>query len=840
MDPVKKETMCPHLTSWAMGSRAINFMMSQLDINYKFAELLNMSPYRAIGIMSGTSGDGIDAILIELDNVHTPNRPRVLASAHLPFSASIADEMVHARSLSISRLTELSFSLPLLYAEAAQLLPNWQTADVCGVHGQTVTHQVQAPPPAPRGTWQIGSSAVMAQALQMPVVGDLRAMDVALGGQGAPVVPFAHWFFLASGGQNCVVVNLGGICNASIVTKHLADVTGFDVGPGMMISDAFAKLCTNGDLTCDLDGQISRGGRRIDALHKKMLDHPFVARTTPKSAGREEFGVEYYKPLLAQFSQTHNRADVMHTLLSATADILGQTVAPYLKAHKMARVVLTGGGARNPNLEALIAQVFAPLPVQVELDGVMAPQNHEPAAMALIASRTLHQLPSALSRVTGAEYGAVLGHVCRPTPPAMRLFVPGAPQERHVTRQRLAAACEKALADLTATGMATAASVYVLHKTDVIFSATQGHAQRYTWQGPDAAVAACEPPVQADASSLFDLASLSKVVGTTAAIMALVSDGRLCLHARAAIFLPQLAGPDKAAITVDQLLRHRSGLAPWLPLYLHADNLDDVVQLIAGVPLQAPPGEQRIYSDLGYILLGAIVSAITQAPLDAYVASRIAAPLGLSNLCYRPDAAKQARSVATSHGNAYERRMIDDPNFSYHFAGKGLGLGAKFPKWRQNTLRGEVNDGNAHYALGGVAGHAGLFGTARDVACVAAQMTSAMADGQSFAENRLFDPAVVQQFLRPEHQAHYLGWANPQLWPSLSGCAAQLTQMGGVAAEGFTGGLIVCLPASQITAVLLSNRQHQTHATDAAPPKLDVLRAPWVEALAAYAIACGT
>ena len=336
----------------------------------------------------------------------------------------------------------------------------------------------------------------------------------------------------------------------------------------------------------------------------------------------------------------------------------------------------------------------------------------------------MHRLPSALPRVTGAAYGAVLGHIAWPTPVAARVRpAPRSPDAGRAARAHLLAAGEAVVAAILQADAATAVSLHIVRRGAVLADVQRGAAQRYSWDAATNLVAVLPEPQPVTCESLFDLASLTKVVATTAAIMALISDGRLALHARAAVFLPELVGTDKSHVTVDQLLRHRSGLPPWAPLYLRAQGLAGVVAVIAAAPLLAPPGGERIYSDLGYILLGAIVSAVVQAPLDAYLVARITGPLGLKALHFCPPSAARHACVATAHGNNYERRMIDDAQFGHAFADKGSVASADYAHWRTHTLRGEANDGNAHYALGGVAGHAGLFGTAADVAAIAAAMT---------------------------------------------------------------------------------------------------------------------
>lgn len=373
---------------------------------------------RVIGIMSGTSADGIDAVLLECGDVSRPHEPTLLDRTFVPYPSDLQAQLTRPEALSVAHLARLHFLLAERYAAAAMALRGWQTARAAGLHGQTVVHEVGAHVVTQPCTLQIGSSAVVAARLGMPVIGDVRGADVALGGLGAPLVPFAHWFFLTGQQRSAVVVNIGGICNVTLAPAELSAVRGSDVGPGMMLSDAWATRTTQGQLAFDQDGQLSAGGRRIPDLLDTILAHPFVQASAPKAAGREQFGASFAEPLFARVAHA-KAADVAFTLLEATAQIVASalTRAPFCGA-TVDEVVLTGGGAKHPTLvalcRALLEQGSSNASIRVAETGVLAPSNHEPAAMALIALRTLHGLPSSLPAVTGASDAAVLGHVHQP------------------------------------------------------------------------------------------------------------------------------------------------------------------------------------------------------------------------------------------------------------------------------------------------------------------------------------------------------------------------------------------------------------------------------------------
>jgi anhydro-N-acetylmuramic acid kinase len=367
----------------------------------------------AIGVMSGTSADGVDAVMLELASTTRRHEPRVLGHAHRAYPPRLRADLVRPGELSVGRIAELHFALAEIYASTVRAIRGFRRADVCGMHGQTVWH---APPPSrPACTLQIGSSAALAVRLGMPVVGDLRGADVALGGQGAPIVPFSHWFFTPQDRCPRLVVNFGGICNFTYVARRVEDVRAYDVGPGMMLSDAFAAATSGGRSGFDANGRMSRKGRVIDRVIDEIAAHPFVRRRPPKSTGREDFGRHFFEPLFRRHRGAR-AADVARSLLAATARILRLTVDRDDSIPRtLPEIVLSGGGANNPVLVEHVRAEFPRSRVEVARAGVFSPAHHEPAAMALIAARTYEKLPSALPAVTGAAKPAILGHVHHPT-----------------------------------------------------------------------------------------------------------------------------------------------------------------------------------------------------------------------------------------------------------------------------------------------------------------------------------------------------------------------------------------------------------------------------------------
>ena len=348
---------------------------------------------------------------------------------------------------------------------------------------------------------------------------------------------------------------------------------------------------------------------------------------------------------------------------------------------------------------------------------------------------------------------------------------------------------------------------------ETVFARPYGHARRYDYGGgqyaiPSASQPEPRPPIRDVAPSpleraepvptrldtRYDLASVSKVMGTTFAVMLLVDRGLLDLDAPVHEVLADFVGGGKESITPRHLLTHRSGLAQWQPTYYVASDADAAYRYVRELPLSWPVGEGRHYSDLGFMVLGRIVEAVAGAPLDRFLATDLYYPLGLQRTGYRRTAAATAEPTApefaaTSHGNPFEHRMVYDSTFGYRFGGDPR----SWDDWRRRTLVGEVNDGNAYHAFHGVAGHAGLFSTADDLQ----RLLRLLLEGGTLDGVRRIDPDVVDTFLTDTGDGQALGWQVPADAPT-----------GSFTHTGFTGTWVLGVPALDLGVVLLTTRQH--------------------------------
>lgn len=361
-----------------------------------------MSAEFYVGLMSGTSLDGVDAVLAAFDG----KRIECLASQHIPFDAALRSEALalHDRDNDeLHRAALLGNRLAHAYAEAVRaLLEKVSHGDTLvraiGCHGQTVRHA-----PQHGYTLQLNNPALLAELTGLTVVADFRSRDIAAGGQGAPLVPAFHDALFRTPDAHRVILNLGGIANLTDLAPG-QDTTGFDCGPGNMLMDAWVNKHRGEPY--DRDGGWSATGTVLPALLARLMQHPFLAQHPPKSCGREEFSLAW---LTGQLAGDEAVEDVQATLAAFTVT----TVADALRHHcsPAGELYVCGGGARNGLLMRMLGQRFPTWRVATT-DFLGLPAEHvEAMAFAWLARRTLHGEPGNLPAVTGARGPRILGAI---------------------------------------------------------------------------------------------------------------------------------------------------------------------------------------------------------------------------------------------------------------------------------------------------------------------------------------------------------------------------------------------------------------------------------------------
>lgn len=384
-----------------------------------------MSKRTLIGLMSGTSHDGIDAVLVDIARARRRFRIRQRAFRSFPYARAVRARLLRlsqAATLGAGEVSQVNVLLGELFARAALRLcraagVSPDDIDAVGSHGHTIYHQPRQRP-GPGSTLQIGEPAVIAGLTGITTVADFRPADVALGGEGAPLVPYVHACLFQRPDRSVAVHNVGGIANLTYLPATRGDggpaeVVAFDTGPGNVVIDGVVHAVTDGRRTYDRNGRLGRTGTVHAGLLRTLLRHSYFKRTPPKSTGREEFG----GPFIARFLERAARlglsaADQVATATALTADSMAGAYRDcILPRGGLAEIYVTGGGALNPTLLERFAARLPETRVRPLEDAGYDPQSLEALAFAILAYATLHGLPSNVPSATGADRPAVLGKI---------------------------------------------------------------------------------------------------------------------------------------------------------------------------------------------------------------------------------------------------------------------------------------------------------------------------------------------------------------------------------------------------------------------------------------------
>lgn len=351
---------------------------------------------KVLGLMSGTSADGIDAALCEIGD---DARPELLAFECAPYSPALRERVlaVGANVADVAEIARLNVAIGEAFAShALRMFNQFGRAELIGSHGQTVCHL-----PAESVTLQIGEAAIIAERTGVPVVFDFRQRDVAAGGGGAPLVPYADWMTLLHPTRDRVILNIGGIANVTILPAacELDEVRAFDTGPGNMVIDALARQFFG--VSFDENGALAARGVAANIV----LTDAYFARVPPKSCGREEFGADF----AARLARGLTPHDAIATATSLTARSVADAIQRFAALRPNYELIVSGGGARNATLMAMLrAQLPNALVTtsdEIGIDG----DAREAMAFALLAAQSFRGVPTSVPGATGARGPRVLG-----------------------------------------------------------------------------------------------------------------------------------------------------------------------------------------------------------------------------------------------------------------------------------------------------------------------------------------------------------------------------------------------------------------------------------------------
>ncbi|MBT3602022.1 MAG: anhydro-N-acetylmuramic acid kinase [Candidatus Latescibacteria bacterium] len=376
---------------------------------------------KIVGLMSGTSADGIDAALVEVNGTPEALSWQVLGFVEIPFPVSVREEILRlcdAQTGRVDHVCAMNVALGEWFAEAVIevcRVANIPLVDVdaIGSHGQTIHHLPDSQIVSEklvRATLQIGDPAVIAERTGITTVSDFRMRDMAVGGQGAPLVPLIDYLLFRSADKGRVLLNIGGIANVTVLPKScgIEEVFAFDTGPGNMVIDGVVGAVTQGEMTYDKDGAIAQQGTPLQAVIDGLMDLDFFKKQPPKSTGRELFGdAMVQKMIRASDSAEDLVATATAWTATSIADALDRFVTPRCKIDEL---VVSGGGAKNPELMAFLKEML-PCKVLSSNDFGMQSEAKEAVAFALLAHETLNGRYGNVSGVTGASRRVVLGSI---------------------------------------------------------------------------------------------------------------------------------------------------------------------------------------------------------------------------------------------------------------------------------------------------------------------------------------------------------------------------------------------------------------------------------------------
>jgi anhydro-N-acetylmuramic acid kinase len=373
--------------------------------------------------MSGTSADGIDAVVAEISGGGHALRTRVVAHVQTPFSPALRRHILNVcLHGTVAQICELNFVLGEQFARAVLAVirkAKLRARDITaiGSHGQTIHHLPNAPTPS---TLQIGEPAIIAERTGITTVADFRVRDMAAGGQGAPLVPHMDWTVFTDPERPRIVQNIGGIANLTFLCPkaQLSDVVAFDTGPGNMVLDAAVAELSSGRKPFDKNGRWAASGRVSEKLLARMMSHPYLRRHPPKTTGREEFGEMLLRPTLSAAQRLRlPDADIIATITAFTAatiaDHYRRFVFPRLKPAQLSKldVILGGGGAKNPTLRRMLAERVGFGRLLTHEDFGIANEAKEALAFAILAYETLNNRPNNVTSATGARRPVILGKI---------------------------------------------------------------------------------------------------------------------------------------------------------------------------------------------------------------------------------------------------------------------------------------------------------------------------------------------------------------------------------------------------------------------------------------------
>jgi len=379
-----------------------------------YLELKRKNKLKILGLMSGTSLDGLDICYAEITRNGDSVKSKIIHFESISYSSEF---IKYLETLPLANTSEICKANFYIADEWANLIENFITKyqigeiDLIGSHGQTIWHEHG------QSTLQIGEASVLAHKFGVPCIADFRVMDIAAGGSGAPLVPFIDYLWFKDFGKNFLLLNIGGIANFTIIPKNsksVEDISALDTGPGNGLIDAAISIATNGNIKYDEDGNWASRGEVNREILTDLIEHDYFAKALPKSTGKEMFGEPYVQSLIQKYKieTEQDFESFIATLTRLTAETIYVGYQKFFAEKcKIDEIIVSGGGVKNSVMMHHLQKLFAEAKFVSTESYHIDPEAKEALAFAILAALRVWEIPSNIPSVTGAKKQVLLGKI---------------------------------------------------------------------------------------------------------------------------------------------------------------------------------------------------------------------------------------------------------------------------------------------------------------------------------------------------------------------------------------------------------------------------------------------
>ena len=399
----------------------------KITIKEKLEEIASKDVKIAIGLMSGTSADGVSAVLVKLKGNWINTKFKIIEYETYPYSSGIRKrifELFNPKTSTVDKICIMNFILGKIFAEAAIRIANKagisiKEIDFIASHGQTIYHIpkiIGINGYESKSTLQIGEPSVIASETGVITIADFRPKDIAVGGDGAPISAYADYIIFRSENVSRAIQNIGGIANVTYIPKKASinDIMAFDTGPGNMIIDAIVNYVTKGKLRYDINGEIAAKGKVNNELLEWLMKHPYLKRKPPKTTGREEFGEHYAMKVIEKAKELEiSNEDLIATVTMFTAKSIALSYKEFLPEIPN-EIIIGGGGAYNKTLMKMLREELKESKILVHEDFGIPSQAKEPLIMTILGNEVIHLHFNNIPNATGAKRKVIMGKVIFP------------------------------------------------------------------------------------------------------------------------------------------------------------------------------------------------------------------------------------------------------------------------------------------------------------------------------------------------------------------------------------------------------------------------------------------